>query len=69
MRGTFKMLQPGEMDCTLTATMKLSEWEELQKQLQNRWPSCDLGILITELVNSAKRTFSAETKTGNADRG
>ncbi len=44
-----------EMTAKITATMK--EWGEMRDQLQNRWPSSRLSLVISEMLADARKVF------------
>jgi len=57
MKSTFKMESPGKMECTLTMTMELATWKELNNQLADKYPSWQLSNVISKLLAEATKTF------------
>ena len=47
---------------TLEITMQLSEWRNLQKQLQQTYPSWKLSSAIGDLILMVTKTFEKEVK-------
>ncbi|MBN3777401.1 hypothetical protein G3O06_07530 [Burkholderia sp. Ac-20345] len=61
MKSEFKIQRPDAVPMTLTMTMTLGEWKNLQQQLSTTYPSWKLSTNIGEMVRLATTTF-AETK-------
>lgn len=57
MKTLLQVATPGEIEFTLTITMKLKDWKELHKQMQSSWPASDLRSSIRDMVSRAERTF------------
>ena len=57
MEAKFQLDDPSKMQATMKITMRLDEWEELQAQLEQKWPSWELSRAISSLVFQAKKTF------------
>lgn len=55
MRGTFTIQDPDKITATLTMAATIKEWRELKEQLTSRWPSCDLAMIIGELIYDMTR--------------
>jgi hypothetical protein len=53
MKATAKFEAINSIDVTMTVTMSLGEWKELEQQLEHSWPACDLKYAIRELVRKA----------------
>lgn len=49
-----------EMELTLSITMILKEWKDLQKDLPERYPHWKLGSAITDAVLNAEETIYKE---------
>lgn len=62
MEARFELENPEKMEATLTMTMQLENWIELQDQLQKVWPSSELSGVITDVLMQARKTFWAEGK-------
>jgi hypothetical protein len=61
MRSTLKIEAPDKVQCSMTITMTLAEWEELRSKIT--YDHChdvawQLKLSISELVEFAKKTFS-----------
>lgn len=62
MKTAFRIEEPNEVSMTLTVTMTLSHWRELQSQLQSKYPSWKLSAAISEMVHEATTVFSAKVE-------
>ena len=58
MRSKFGIQKLDEVEATLTMTMTVSEWREVEKQLSTKWPSWKFGEVILEMITSFDKTFS-----------
>ena len=61
MKTQFRIENPDNVQMTLTVTMTAGEWKTLRDQLQTTYPSWKLSSAISNMVNSATKTFSATT--------
>lgn len=52
-----KCEKPGDIDYTLTITMKASEWEQFREQLDRRWPSSRFTDAINDLLGQARKIY------------
>lgn len=59
MKARFKIEKPHEVQCTLEITMVLSDWEELEKQLNTNYPSWELSQAISTILTQAKEVYYA----------
>lgn len=57
MNGKFILSNPGEMEATLTVTMKLKEWEALGKQLNTAWPSWEFARMVSSMTQQTTKQF------------
>lgn len=62
MRSQLKIENPDRIEFTLTMTMSLSEWKELQGQLDGNYPSWKLSHQISSMVSQATGTFYPDEK-------
>lgn len=61
MRTTFKIERPEDIEVTLTASLKLSEWKLIARDLAgNSYSSIRLTACIREVVMKAEQSFTAE---------
>lgn len=51
-----------EVEVTLSITMTLKEWKDLQKDLPERWPHWKIGSAITDAVFKIGTRVSEEIK-------
>ena len=57
MKFLFRLLDVKRMKATMQITMSISEWNELQEQLDNKYPSWKLSSAISKLIQHAKQSF------------
>lgn len=57
MKAAFKLENADETEATLSVTMKLGEWKQLQRQLPNVWPSWQFGNEIERMIGAAEKHF------------
>lgn len=57
MKTSLKVTRPNEIEFTLTATMTLARWLELQEQLSQKWPSWELSAAITDMLSQANKVY------------
>lgn len=60
MRARLKCEDPGEIEYTVTITMKAKEWEDFREQLKAVWPSSWLASRITDLLSQARKIYWSE---------
>lgn len=58
MKTTMRVERPDEIEASITITMKVKDWRELQRQLAKDWPSWRLSSQITDLVLQVQRVYS-----------
>ena len=59
MSGSFQIEHPEDIEATLTLTLKMGEWRQIQEQLEDswRWPMSELADTINSLVKQATEKF------------
>jgi hypothetical protein len=57
MKAKIKAQKPDEIEMELTLTMRLKDWKELRSQVQQAWPSWEVGSAISDLINQAEKHF------------
>lgn len=57
-----KLENQEEMELTLSITMTIKEWRDLQKDLPERYPHWKIGSAITDAVLKAGMTIYEEIK-------
>ncbi|NPT59705.1 hypothetical protein [Paraburkholderia elongata] len=62
MKTQFRIENPDDVQMTLTCTMPAREWKLLRDQLESTYPSWKLSRAISNMVDSATKTFSAATE-------
>lgn len=62
MKTQFRIENPDDVQMTLTVTMPARDWKVLREQLATTYPSWKLSSAITNMVDSATKTFSAATE-------
>lgn len=60
MKTRMKIENPGDVEVTLTVTMKASEWEGLRDMLPNKHPGSELGYRINELLAQVRKILWAD---------
>ena len=60
MRMTGELENINKIQASLTITMTLDEWRELQKCLSEAWPASQLSQMINDLWNRARAGYSAK---------
>ena len=67
MKMRYKLENPDAMLATLTLTMSVSEWEQLDKELSHAWPASKLSEVIGRVLRSARKDiYCQEEKDGLA---
>ncbi len=57
MECRLKVEKPGEIEYTMTITMKAKDWEELRDQLETAWPAAILAKNINDLLSQARKIY------------
>jgi len=57
MKSRMKIEKPGDVEVTLSITMKASEWEELRGQLSTRYPSWRISAAINDLLAQVRKVL------------
>jgi hypothetical protein len=52
-----KATNPEDIEFTVSITMSMKQWRDLQAQLPSKWPSIDLYNAIQHIINQAKRSY------------
>jgi len=62
--GTAKVMQPDDIKCTLSFTMRLSEWKQIKKTLSSNSHYAELQVMneISDLVCQLEKTFYSDTE-------
>ena len=60
MQTDFKVENPKEIVLTMTISMTLGEWQELSKQVSDKWPGTNFKDAIWRMEQAASKHFSAE---------
>lgn len=60
MRTRMKIENPGDVEVTLTVTMKASEWEGLRDLLPNKHPASELTYRINDLLAQTRKILWAD---------
>lgn len=60
MKGTMRILDVDKIEATLTLTMPLKQWKELNAQLSSAHSSWKLSNLIDALIQKATSMFTEE---------
>lgn len=65
MYSRFKIYDPGQVEVTLSLTMKISEWRSLRDQIlaspdRNDHPSWRIINKVKEMIDSAHKHFETE---------
>jgi hypothetical protein len=53
------IIRADAVETTLTITLTLRQWKELQEQLAKDWPAWELSTAITDIVLQMEQTFYA----------
>lgn len=59
MKARLMIENPDEVEATIKLTMSLKQWDELRSQLDNKFPSLRLSMVITDLLSQGRRVFYA----------
>jgi len=57
MKAKYNIESPGDVNATMTITMTVAQWEKLNEQLSENYPSWQLSSLINCLVNDARKVI------------
>lgn len=60
LKATIKIQRPEDVEVSMTLTMPLREWIELQTQLPSKYPAWRFSAAINALVSQAKAQFTVE---------
>ena len=62
MKATFTFHEPENIMATMSITMRVKDWHELNGQLTRiaEWPACDLSRCVDKVIRSAKATIYGE---------
>ena len=60
MKTYMKATNPDRIEFSLTITLELKEWKELQEQLSRDYPSWELSSKITSMIGLAISSFEPE---------
>lgn len=60
MKARFSIEDPNEIECSLTITMSVRQWENLRNQLSREHPSWKLSAAINQVVTEAVRVYKAD---------
>lgn len=61
MRAVFKIVNPDEVEATITVTATIKDWRALRGQLTNgAWPSWKFSSAITDAIRQAEAKFYGE---------
>lgn len=58
MKGTVEVLEPEEVEVTVTLTATLGEFKKLRDQMQERWP----GWEVARIIQSATDRIEAKLR-------
>lgn len=62
MRGTFQLNRTDDMEATLTVSMKIAQWKELQKQISTSYPGWKFASMIDAMIRTASQCYENDTK-------
>lgn len=54
--------KPGDIEYTVTITMKAKDWKDFRDQLENKWPSSEFAYQIDSLLTQANKIYWPEPK-------
>lgn len=55
-----QLQKPQTIEATVTATMPLSDWQQLEELLPSEWPAGDFKAAIRSAIHDANRIFYGE---------
>ena len=55
-----RILNQDDVEVSMTITMTMKEWRDLQKDLPERWPHWKIGSAITDAILKVGTTISEE---------
>jgi hypothetical protein len=55
-KASFKIENPEDVDCTLTLTMKVRDWEDLCRCVSSEWPGWKVRGIVRDLVAEARKS-------------
>ena len=68
MKTSFQIERPDEIEATITVTMKLKDWRELNRQMTRAWPSWKLSEAIDDVVQQATARFTPNPPTSEGEK-
>lgn len=57
MQFKMKCVNPEDLEYTMTITMKVKEWRELQAHMEDHWPGYDFKLAIDDILTQANLTY------------
>lgn len=60
MKMLYKLANPDALVATMTISMSVSEWKQLDKELSHAWPASKLSEAIGKILREAERTVYNE---------
>ena len=62
MRASYFIEKPNDVELTLSITLKLSEWDDLARQLPSKWPSTQFGNEIMAMIYNVNKKMTVTNK-------
>ena len=62
MKVSYKLSDPKKLNCTVTLTGPMEDFEFLAEKLADSWPSSSLRYALWQAINDANRTFYGESQ-------
>ena len=63
MKAIYKLVNPDEMQASMTITMSISDWKELAEVVGKDYPGAIFSNMISKLVRDAEQHFYEEHET------
>ena len=60
MKALIKIVDPKKVEMSITLTMTLGAWQELQEQIGDNWPGWKFKEVITDMVIKAQKQFTSQ---------
>ena len=60
MKALIKIVDPDSVKMSLTLTMTLGAWEELQNQVEGKWPGWQFKALVNDMIEKAQKQFTSQ---------
>lgn len=57
MECRLKCEKPGDIEYTLTVTMKAKDWETFREQLNSSWPSWEFARQVNDILAQARKIY------------